>query len=154
GQWFWSSVPLYDTGDSLLPPIVPSVSTHCRTVWYNARGVHESDLNPSLTQAQGALNEHTVLEIAALTPAGQVVVVPDDWTGITECVSPGGENFTNIKNLEIWVNDFTADHAQTHASLHIDFGDVSEDAFWSRDEIPNGKLDTEDKNGDGVLEWS
>ena len=55
-QWFWSSTPLYDMGDSATTasvPITPLVATHSRLQWYNARGVQEHDLNPILKAEEG-----------------------------------------------------------------------------------------------------
>ena len=153
-QWFWSSVPLFDMGADSLAPITPLVSTHCLVDWFNARNVHEVDLKPVLTQAEGAQNEHTTLEVDFKPPTGGTVVAPEDWAGLTQSLGATGQDFSKLKYLEIWVNDFTPDHTRTQAKLHIDFGTVSEDAFWDPNNPPNGKLDTEDKNRDGKLDRS
>jgi hypothetical protein len=42
----------------------------------------------------------------------------------------------------------------THARLHIDFGRVSEDAFWEANKGPDNVLSTEDANEDGRLDRS
>ena len=151
--WFWSSAPTADTGD-LIPPIV-SVSEHCRLEWYNPLGVKNRDLNPILTDAEGGDTEHQVLELG-MKPPDATFISPSKWTGLTQSLSRVGDDYTRFAYLQIWVNDFTPypDHVNTHGTLHIDLGRVSEDAFWSPDTIPNGQLDTEDKNGDGSLDRS
>jgi flagellar hook capping protein FlgD len=153
-QWFWSSTPLFDMGDSATTASVPIpslVATHSRLQWYNAHGVQEHDLNPILNNENGGDAERTVLEMNVLLPTGQAVIGPDDWTGVTQSLSTAGRDFSLLKYVEIWVNDFTQEHAITQGKLHIDFGRVSEDAFWHNDSVPNGQLDTEDVNGDGKL---
>ncbi|HKO21263.1 MAG TPA: cell surface protein SprA, partial [Candidatus Eisenbacteria bacterium] len=154
-QWFWSSTPIADMGDSSTTtsvPITPQVATHSRLQWYNARGVKEHDLKPILKNEEGGDAERTVVEMNVQLPTGQAVMGPDDWTGITQSLSTAGQDFSRLKYMEIWVNDFTQDHALTPGKLHIDFGRISEDAFWNPDSIPNGQLDTEDSNGDGKLD--
>ena len=154
-QWFWSSTPLSDMGDSATAtpvPILPAVATHSLLQWYNARGVKEHDLKPILKNEEGGDAERTVLEMNVLLPRHEQIMGPEDWTGVTQSISTAGQDFSRLKYVEIWVNDFTPDHALTPGKLHIDFGRVSEDAFWNPDTIPNGQLDTEDTNGDGKLD--
>ena len=154
-QWFWSSTPVADMGDSATAArvdITPLVATHSLLQWYNARGVKEHDLKPILKNEEGGDAERTVLEMNVLLPTNQAVMGPDDWTGVTQSLSTAGQDFSRLKYMEIWVNDFTPNHAITQGKLHIDFGRVSEDAFWDPDSIPNGQLDTEDTNGDGKLD--
>jgi len=154
-QWFWSSTPRFDMGDSSTTAqveIQPLVATHSRLQWYNARGVKEHDLKPILQDQEGGDAERTVLEMNVLLPTGQAVIGPEDWTGVTQSLSTAGQDFSRLKYVEIWVNDFTQNHSGTPGKLHIDFGRVSEDAFWNPDSIPNRVLDTEDTNGDGRLD--
>jgi len=153
--WFWSSTPLADAGDSSITtsvPITPLVATHSSLRWYNARGVKERDLNPMLKNEDGGDAERTVLELSVSFPTDQLVMTADDWAGITQPVPSTNTDFSNLGYLDIWINDFTQDHAMTHGKLHIDLGRVSEDAFWNPEAIPNGILDTEDVNGDGRLD--
>ena len=153
--WFWSSTPLADAGDSSITtsvPITPLVATHSSLRWYNAHGVKERDLNPMLKNEDGGDAERTVLELTVSFPTDQLVMTADDWAGITQPVPSTNTDFSNLGYLEIWINDFTQDNAMTHGKLHIDFGRVSEDAFWNPEAIPNGILDTEDVNGDGRLD--
>jgi cell surface protein SprA len=67
-------------------------------------------------------------------------------------LSTTGIDFSRIRFVEIWVNDFDADHDSTNVLLHMSLGRVSEDAFWSKTDPPNRLLDTEDKNDDGKLD--
>ena len=154
--WFWSSVPVTDTDNPALTP-ENSTARHSLLQWYNARTVQEVDLKPVLTNEEGGDNEHQVLEMNVLppsTPPGGIEppIEAQTWTGLTQSLSTVGQDFTRLKYLELWVNDFTTDHTQTHAKLHLNFGRVSEDAFWDPDTIPNGKLDSEDKNFDTRLD--
>jgi cell surface protein SprA len=85
-------------------------------------------------------------------PTGQAGMAAPHWAGLTQSLEAVGQDFSGLRYLEIWVNDFTSNHALTQAKLHIDFGRVSEDAFWDTDNSPNFTLDTEDKNGDSRLD--
>ena len=154
--WFWSSIPV----DSLNPKS-SLVSDHAWIQWYNPRtpAVHESDLKPILTKAEGSDNERTVLEMNIVSPSDSLNTFVFDanrtWTGITQAVSRTGQDLSRTRYVEIWVNDrHFLEHSGMHAKLHIDFGTVSEDAFWDPNNPPNGKLDSEDKNQDTKLDRS
>ncbi len=157
--WFWSSPPLFDKGDSLnsVPPVEPT--EHLRLQWYNPTGESNTaaeghDLKPTLENEEGGDSKVTVLELNLKPAKDQTSIAPTNWTGLTQAVSTVGQDFSKLRFLEIWVNDFTPNHANTEAKLHIDFGRVSEDAFWHPDSVPNNRLDTEDENGDGRLDCS
>ena len=147
--WMWSSIPLNDVGN----PVSPLLSDHARINWYNPRNiVKEKDLKPILTKEEGSDNDRTVLEMNILYPTDSVFTATT-WTGLTQALSRTGQDLSRTRFVEIWVNDHRkADHPNTHARLHLDFGTVSEDAFWDRNALPNGKLDTEDKNRDTKLD--
>ena len=140
-DWIWSSVPLDPSGQ----PRTPTLSEHARTQWYNARGVRERDLDPSWTAEEGGDREHGVLELSIGDTT--TTLTPSVWTGLTRARSRSGEALWRTQAVEIWINDKTPIHGETHATFHIDFGRVSEDAFWERDKVPNGVLDTEDRKG-------
>ncbi|MBI4364328.1 MAG: cell surface protein SprA, partial [Candidatus Latescibacteria bacterium] len=150
-SWMWSSIPV----DAALQPISLLPSHHARIEWYNARGVKERDLKPVLTNEEGGDNERGVLEMNVLNPPGTTVFPPEAWTGLTQSVSRNGEDLSRTRFIEVWVNDRVQDHSTTRAKLHIDFGKVSEDAFWQTDStsVPNNLLDTEDRNGDTKLDF-
>jgi FlgD Ig-like domain len=165
--WFWCSPPASDLGEDSLGGTVPPVlvSAHGGIEWYNPHGdrnescpecpygVKERDLDPTLSNAEGGDVERTVLELRLTTPHGEARLDPEDWTGVTQALPVAGVDFTPFRSLGIWVNDFTQDHSLTRARLHVDIGLVSEDAFWDPENVPNGALDTEDKNGDGKLDF-
>ncbi len=159
-SWFWSSAPLYDMGDTLAPatPVPATLAEHAQASWYDpprdpsTRFAIERDLNPVLTAEDGGGDLHNVLEMNLQPPTGQSGLTASNWAGLTQSLSTVGYDFSSLRYLEIWVNDFTPNHALTQAKLHIDLGQVSEDAFWNPSSPPNGRLDTEDKNGDGRLD--
>jgi len=151
--WLWSSIPLDTT--SLLP-VSLLVSDHAHIQWYNPTSLHggakERDLKPILRKEEGSDNEHTVLEMNMLAPDSSTAFGPRTWTGITQALSRTGQDLSRTRFVEIWINDRVQNHTLTHANLHLDFGKVSEDAFWELNAPPNGKLDTEDKNQDTKLD--
>ncbi|HET9250635.1 MAG TPA: cell surface protein SprA [Candidatus Eisenbacteria bacterium] len=161
-QWFWSAIPTFEAPVSDTDPNLPApptlVSAHLDLQWYNARNVKERDLKPVLLDAEGGDNEHQTLELNVLPPATDTtgVVTESSWTGITQSISSVGQDLSKLRFLEIWVNDFHPYpfHTDVKGKLHINFGRISEDAFWDPDTLPNGRLDTEDKNGDSKLDRS
>ena len=150
-SWFWSATPAGDS-NLLIPP--NSVAEHGRLEWYNARFVKERDLNPELQDAEGGDNERQVLELRVKSPTGQLQILPTNWTGLTHTLSSAGQDYTRFHFMDLWLNDFAPypAHVSIQGKLHIDLGQVSEDAFWDPDSVPNGRLDTEDKNRDGKLD--
>ncbi len=151
--WFWSSIPV----DSVQNPVSQVVGEHARVEWYNPTsangGAKERDLKPVLTKAEGSDNEHTVLELNIPAQGDTATFfTPRTWTGLTQAMSRTGEDLSRTRFIEIWVNDRTPFHDQTHGNLHIDFGRVSEDAFWQADSLPNGRFDSEDRNCDTKLD--
>ena len=153
--WLWSSIPV----DSLTPRSL--LSDHALIQWYNPRsdlgGAKERDLKPILTNEEGGDNEHTVLEmnISSLHDS-TTTFASTTWSGLTQAISRTGQDLSRTRFIEIWVNDRRqgTEHALTSAKLHIDFGRVSEDAFWDPRALPNHLLDTEDKNKDTKLDRS
>ncbi|OGF45024.1 MAG: hypothetical protein A2452_08675 [Candidatus Firestonebacteria bacterium RIFOXYC2_FULL_39_67] len=66
---------------------------------------------------------------------------PGNWDSIRYVISPNGSDFSKFKYLEIWMNtDWSKD-----VDFNVDIGTISEDIN------NNGKLDTEDTNGDGAI---
>lgn len=63
--------------------------------------------------------------------------VNQSWTGIMRYLGAGYSDQTQSKYLEVWV-------AGDEGSLHIDFGQISEDV------IPNGALNSEDREEEGI----
>ncbi|MGE5174760.1 MAG: cell surface protein SprA [Hyphomicrobiales bacterium] len=151
-QWMWSSVPVDPVTGAQRSP---DLSQHALIQWYLPKPGHvlEHDLKPVLRDEEGGKNEHQSLEINMIPPTGQPGMLTTNWTGITQPISTVGVDFSKVQYIEVWVNDFKADHTQTHGTLHLDFGRVSEDAYWDKNAPPNGKLDTEDKDGNGQLSF-
>ena len=153
-SWMWSSIPV----DSVVPRT--TLSQHALIQWYNPRheagrgGAIERDLKPVLTNEEGGDNERIVLEMNVLGPSDSSAFSSSTWTGLTQSLSRTGQDLSRTRFIEVWVNDRTQNHSNTRAKLHVDFGRVSEDAFWDRNALPNGLLDTEDKNGDTKLDRS
>ena len=144
--WQWAGIPVSS------PPLSALVADHARLEWYNARSVKEWYLKPVLTQEEGGDNDRQVLEMNVKPPTGETTVSPEDWTGITQALSTVGQDLTKVQYMEIWINDFTPNHLASQGTLKINFGRVTEDAYWDPLNPPNGKLDSEDKNGDGRLD--
>jgi flagellar hook capping protein FlgD len=142
--WLWSSIPYDTTGDyeSDLG------SDHALLQWYNPPGVLRRDLDPLLSEEEGASREQQVLGIHVVAPTGGNGFTPATWAGLTQLVPPGVRDLTACRYVEVWVNDGIADHSRTHGVLHVDLGSVSEDAFWDRWDPPDNKLNTEDRSGD------
>ena len=150
-SWMWSSIPTDTTAAQ--QPISQLLADHARIQWFNPTSAHggakERDLKPILTKEEGPDNEHTVLEMRVDSTN---TFTPSTWTGITQPLSRTGQDLSRTRFIEVWVNDKTQIHTQTSARLHIDFGRVSEDAFWQTDSMPNNRLDTEDRNCDTKLD--
>ena len=68
-----------------------------------------------------------------------------NWAGIMKVLSSTANNLveSNTQFLEFWLNIVDA---PKNLKLNIDLGQISEDV------IPNGKLDTEDKNGNNLVD--
>ena len=117
--------------------------------WYNPKNsTTRGDLNPRLSEEERT-KFVPVLEVALQDGTVADAGAGDGWGGIMRLVSKTGLDLKERKFFEIWVNDFNLNRGM----LHIDMGLIGEDAMWGREE-PNGSLDTEDKNLDGVLDDS
>jgi hypothetical protein len=99
-------------------------------------------------------NQITVLDLVydptlrgAYNKGNSVLDQADDykyWGGFMKPLSSSANDLVeeNIEFIEFWVR---IDAAGTGAKLNIDLGQISEEV------IPNGKLDTEDDDGNGIL---
>ncbi|MGH7741856.1 MAG: cell surface protein SprA, partial [Candidatus Eiseniibacteriota bacterium] len=169
-RWHWSSVPSRRVNG--IPELINSLpSQHNAEVhWYSPPNVvKEKDLKPTLTQAEGGENTHQVLAISVprrpVSGNSDFVngVYDSLWVGLTYLLDPVGLDLSRSQFIELWVNDFNDQHdvrhpeprvRGRHLKLHIDVGRVSEDMQRSPDVLPNGGLDSEDKNRDGQLQVS
>ena len=165
-SWFWSSVPVNrrkplkfgsTPADSAITAVSSALTDHAGLEWFNPRpdgptASQEWDLKPVLKESEGGDNNHQVLEFNVKVPPGATAMDDADWTGITQSLSTVGQDFSRVRFVELWVNDFTVRHDSTKAYLHLSLGRVSEDAFWDPINFPNNRLDTEDRNFDGKLD--
>jgi Motility related/secretion protein len=177
GRWRWSSVPSRPTsvldGVAIQPrnliDLADNANSKMRNAevhWYSPYAiVKERDLKPSLSDAQGAQNNRTVLAISVprrpLSVNNDPVNFDSLWVGLTYPLDPHGIDLSKSQFLELWVNDFNDHHEPSterprirgrHVRMHIDVGTVSEDQMRSPDVPPDGLLNTEDRNQDGTLD--
>ena len=115
--------------------------------WYSPIAVRAYDLDPTLTDAEGAQHFRDALAISI--PRRPVTATPGDtlWVSLTYPLDPVGLDFSGIEAIELWVNDWR-DEARVRGPglrLHVDLGRVSEDQMRAPDLPPNLLLDTEDR---------
>ena len=136
-------------------------------LWYTpAKALQERDLQPTLEEREGDDNRQ-ILELY-FAPKG---MTPEErrgsWFGITQPLSRNGANLSTAQFLDIWINDDIpyGRRAEREGTVYLDFGQMSEDAVWHRNDLfadqstwtvvpPNGRLDTEDETGDDQLDLS
>lgn len=137
-QWTICSVPKVIPGwleYNVLPHDSLKNKSRGRLIWYNPYEQvsikeiwPERDVNPNVPQRVHVLTMRFVRK-------------PEygmrSWGGIMRYLSAGYADQSSAKFLEVWVKG-------DEGRLHIDFGQISEDA------IPNGKLNTEDKLRNGI----
>ncbi|MGH7725242.1 MAG: cell surface protein SprA [Candidatus Eiseniibacteriota bacterium] len=150
--WKWPSPPL--SIDGALTDTVDADYTEL--IWYNpVNTVQAADLNPRLSENEGAQNFVNVLDLY-IPKAPAVRIHPELWTGITTTVEPDGADFSRMQYLELWINDWRSldVRGNPNLKLHVDLGIVSEDAQRAPGVSPNELLDSEDKNRDGKYDPS
>jgi hypothetical protein len=153
--------------------------------WYTPyHAVQEGDLNPTL-DLQEANDYMQVLEMQFFpyesSQAPESLQVgswgpEDSWGGVIQGLSSTKLDLAGARFLDIWINDwvtwdeFLADPSQREGVLHVDIGQMGEDALWQRRKVdcdqdppviiggpipaPNNKLDYEDTDLDGQLDYS
>src|SRR5262245_39747966 len=162
-RWHWTSIPQRGKleSETIDNPSVSDPQKNSEIHWYAPLNVvHERDLKPTLTDAQGAQNSRQVLALSlprrpASEPASQPL-----WAGLTYALDPSGIDLSRSQFIEVWVNDFRDRHngvpedrvRGNHVKLHIDLGQVSEDQQRAPNIPPNHHLDTEDRVYDGKLQ--
>jgi len=127
GGWTQASVPLQK-----------SIMQMGQMYWYN-------DYNMTPIQEiwpNKEVNPNTPNRVHVLS----MVITPEDsieggsknsWSGVMRPLSSGYADQSDSKFLEVWVNG-------SAGNIHINLGQISEDV------IPNGKLDTEDREVNGI----
>ncbi len=123
--------------------------------WYSPYAVmKESDLDPTLTDAQGAQNNRSVLALSIPRRPNSALLSDTLWVSLTYPLDPAGLDYSRSGVIEFWVNDWR-DQSLVRGpglKLHVDLGNVSEDQMRAPDQPPNQRLDTEDWSPpDGLL---
>ena len=180
-RWRWASVPRRATtisqgtvglSESFLDlPRQRNAEVH----WYqpvsqggnteNSDLIRERELRPKLPEAQGANNIRPTLAISV--PRKPATFAPGDtmWAGLMYSLDAVGLDLSRSQFIELWVNDWNDHHDPSvrvprirgngtpgsGVKLHIDVGRVSEDQMRAPNRVPNGKVDTEDRQLDGQL---
>jgi hypothetical protein len=161
-RWRWSSVPsravVLDHGRATVrASFLDLVQQHNAEVhWYSPPNVvHEKDLKPTLSDAQGGKNPRQVLAISIPHRPLSANLADTLWSGLTYPLDQVGLDLSRSQFIEIWVNDFHDEHRGAgiveprvrgdRVKLHIDLGVVSEDMMRAPDRKPNGILDSEDQ---------
>ncbi|HID10354.1 MAG TPA: cell surface protein SprA [Candidatus Latescibacteria bacterium] len=104
-----------------------------RLIWYNPYDrVRITDIWPN--RRVSPMEDRTNVLVLEFTPREGN---PASWGGVMRALPGGGEDFSRREFLEIWVRG-------GEGILHVDLGAISEDV------IPNGRLDTEDKERNGI----
>jgi hypothetical protein len=118
--------------------------------WYNPENVvRRADVFTELSTEREGQDFLQVLELGVQPIPAVDSTDPDStgWMGIMRSLSTIGEDYSEKKFLEVWVNDFGA----RQGTMVVDLGEISED-FYVRDpadstaEKGRGFLDTEDFN--------
>ena len=124
-----------------------------RLRWWNwERRWRMGDIVPGLTGTNASEDvSRSVLQLYFQPEMG----TPDSWGGIMRSLDRYGSDFSSRTHISLYVR---ATGAARNASLYLDLGErMDEDSYWPErvgDQIimrANGILDTEDKNGDGIL---
>lgn len=149
--WFWPSLPA-EVGLDGTRQHGPEDRVYSR--WYRQTpGVNRGDINPELSE-QERRDVIPSLVLRMQTDADNWR--ENDYGGIMRGF-PGGLDLTQTQFLEFWVNDFTGplENGLREGTLHFDFGQISEDFFWKRDEetgdLVLGVFDEEDQDNDNLL---
>ncbi len=111
--------------------------------WYNPDNVvRRKEVFPELTGQQEGEDFLQVLEFAVRPEEG--ADDPGRWMGVMRNLSVTGEDFSQKKFLEIWVNDYQ----RRQGRLVFDLGEISEDYYLESSPVNplkgRGFLDTED----------
>ncbi|MFQ5600159.1 MAG: hypothetical protein ACE5G2_06355 [Candidatus Krumholzibacteriia bacterium] len=149
-NWFWASIP------DGVPASNPDASADPDTIyrvplaWYNPFGeVKRGHLNPLLDETE-ADDGITVLELGFNRDQAKALVDSIEvdntrlWSGIMTSFAGNGLDLTQTKTIEFWFNDEIAAAEQRRGRMHIDFGDISEDFIFFRNN-PNRDLDTQER---------
>lgn len=144
--------------------------------WYTPyHAVQEGELDPTLA-VEEANDYRMVLEVQCVpyahtqadTVSGEIWGPEESWVGLVQTFNAPGVNLTQCTTIELWINDFVPYPGTRSGTMYVELGNFSEDALWTRrsvdcatgliDGLPmdpaNGRLDTEDADASGVLEFN
>ena len=150
-KWFYSSTPV-SYKDQTANAIALQDRDRGELLWFHPHNVEVADLDPSEDSAIRRNDPVSALEI---------IYVPSDsadvqrsWGGLVTAVDEPQEDISHKQYLEVWLNDYIPYErsANRRGELHIDVGQVSEDAVWDPQTPPlprNEILDFEDHNLNG-----
>lgn len=163
-RWVHSSVPLRKESGLNTPYTSLPKQVLGELHWYTPPSVvKEGDLKPNLTDAQGRQNPRQTLALSVPRRPTTAVNTPGNedsmWVSLTYLLDPVGFDLSRAQFIDLWVNDFRDYHSGAlrprirgrNVKLHIDLGRVSEDQMRAPNRLPNGLLDTEDRNRDNQL---
>ena len=124
-----------------------------RTNWFNATNVYYRDVYaPNTISAKDRVEKLNVLDVKIHPPPIYTPGVSTPvWGGLMKFV---GHNidFSEREYIEFLVKVDSVSVHSTQVKMYIDMGDVSEDFYV--DNGGRGFLNTEDANGDGILQWT
>jgi hypothetical protein len=157
-RWIWSSVP---------PTLAPVDQAAFR--WYNlppdssllAGYVYVDQASLSQTERSNRVNVLNWRIDPHQSAAGRGGRPEGAWAGLTQVISQTDEDLTNAQYLDLFLrvaDSLAIPKAALSGAeiggltLHVDFGIMGEDAEWQHGVPPNGRLDTENKNGDEQLD--
>lgn len=145
-SWSWASVPFLGEAyqDSSLDFRTFEPEKRVTTRWFLPRDrVLRRYLNPNLIKEERD-DTQQVMDLYLRADDGWE---SDNWGGIMRGISRTGLDLSKSQFVEIWVNDGVPDKDFRSGRLHIDFGYINEDGFWTLDEDSNlviGNFDQED----------
>ncbi len=137
--WHWASLP--DPAAILADSV-----NRIPTAFYNPSGrVKRGHLNPTLPETE-ANDGITVLELGFDRQSVRNLLssepfrAPQLWSGVMSAFAANGFDLTQTRTVEFWVNDGIGDPAARRGRMHIDFGDISEDFVFFKNN-PDRPLD-------------
>lgn len=111
-------------------------------VWYNPYGQYlKRYIWPNRSFPSSVAQTQQILSVQ-FSPDSAAGAPQRTWAGVMQHIETPDTLFTNGKHLDILLHC----NPYSEGVLHIDIGRISEDIIF------NGKLDTEDKNGNGRLD--
>lgn len=165
-SWTFTAIPLLVLQEEGFDSLA-AATRKGELLWYSPRqALQQWDLQPTLEEREGDDNRQ-MLEIYMATKGTTPQERRKSWVGLTQPLSVRGVDLSQAQFLDVWINDGIP-YEQRHlreGKLYIDLGSVSEDAMWHRNDLfadpstwvvvpPNGRLDSEDVNEDGILDQS